>query len=146
MTGLLRWKPPEFFFEKPTVDEAYLNDTAVPLGLFPANVTLGKRQASCDSTYAIITDTTQRFVDWDVQMTPVVFSFGRPTPQHGDDSRQMSQRLALGLVLCIGGPSKVCLYRQLLPSVELKRGLCFDQGSTLLSSGVDTPILRTHQF
>ncbi|KAG9855166.1 hypothetical protein KCU98_g2347, partial [Aureobasidium melanogenum] len=62
--------------EKPTVDEAYLNATAVPLGPFPINGALGKRQASCDSTYAIITDTTQRFVDWDVQMSPVVCAVG----------------------------------------------------------------------
>ncbi|KAG9659826.1 hypothetical protein KCU95_g5425, partial [Aureobasidium melanogenum] len=62
--------------ERPTVDEAYLNATAVSLGLSPTNGTLGKRQASCDSTYAIITDTTQRFVDWDVQMSPVVCAVG----------------------------------------------------------------------
>ncbi|KAH0279174.1 hypothetical protein KCU91_g1915, partial [Aureobasidium melanogenum] len=65
--------------EKPAVDEAYLNATDVPLGPlgpFPTNETLGKRQASCDSTYAIITDTTQRFVDWDVQMSPVVCAVG----------------------------------------------------------------------
>ncbi|KAI4764859.1 hypothetical protein E4T52_03831 [Aureobasidium sp. EXF-3400] len=55
---------------------AYLNDTAVPLGLFPTNGTLGKRQASCDSTYGIVTDATQRFVDRDVQMSPVVCAVG----------------------------------------------------------------------
>ncbi|KAH0355835.1 hypothetical protein KCU83_g1349, partial [Aureobasidium melanogenum] len=65
--------------EKPAVDEPYLNATDVPLGPlgpFPTNETLGKRQASCDSTYAITTDTAQRFVDWDVQMSPVVCAVG----------------------------------------------------------------------
>ncbi|KAH6688432.1 hypothetical protein F5X68DRAFT_275323 [Plectosphaerella plurivora] len=35
------------------------------------------RQASCSGTTSYVTDTTQRFVDWDVQMSPVVIGAGR---------------------------------------------------------------------
>ncbi|KAK5999998.1 hypothetical protein QM012_003986 [Aureobasidium pullulans] len=62
--------------EKPSVDETYLNASSVSVPTFSTNETLSKRQASCDRTYAIITDTTQRFVDWDVQMSPVVCAVG----------------------------------------------------------------------
>jgi hypothetical protein len=38
---------------------------------------LTARQSSCSSTTSYVTDTTQRFVDWDVQMSPVVIGAGR---------------------------------------------------------------------
>lgn len=33
---------------------------------------LSARQASCESTTSYVTDKTERFVNWDVQMSPVV--------------------------------------------------------------------------
>lgn len=62
--------------EKPAVDEAFLNATDLSADIFKSNETLTKRQASCDGTFAVVTDTTQRFVDWDVQMSPVVCAVG----------------------------------------------------------------------
>ncbi|KAI5263404.1 hypothetical protein E4T47_09037 [Aureobasidium subglaciale] len=62
--------------EKPAVDEAYLNATDPPAEIFSSKANLEKRQASCDNTFAVVTDTTQRFVDWDVQMSPVVCAVG----------------------------------------------------------------------
>jgi len=62
--------------EKPAVDEAFLNATDLSTDIFKSNETLTKRQASCDGTFAVVTDTTQRFVDWDVQMSPVVCAVG----------------------------------------------------------------------
>ncbi|KAI9148747.1 Aspercryptin biosynthesis cluster-specific transcription regulator atnN [Paramyrothecium foliicola] len=38
---------------------------------------LDARQASCSGTTSYVTDTTQRFVDWDAQMSPVVIGQGR---------------------------------------------------------------------
>lgn len=38
---------------------------------------LDPRQASCSGTTSYVTDTTQRFVDWDAQMSPVVIGAGR---------------------------------------------------------------------
>ncbi|KAH8661040.1 hypothetical protein BGZ61DRAFT_369829 [Ilyonectria robusta] len=37
---------------------------------------LEPRQASCDSTFSLVTDKTETFVDWDVQMSPVVCAVG----------------------------------------------------------------------
>ncbi|OJD32238.1 uncharacterized protein BKCO1_4000097 [Diplodia corticola] len=37
---------------------------------------LESRQADCDSTFSIVTDKTETFVDWDVQMSPVVCAVG----------------------------------------------------------------------
>ncbi|KAK0638145.1 hypothetical protein DIS24_g10120 [Lasiodiplodia hormozganensis] len=38
--------------------------------------TLKSRQASCDQTFSLVTDKTETFVDWDVQMSPVVCAVG----------------------------------------------------------------------
>ncbi|TDZ54346.1 hypothetical protein CTRI78_v006397 [Colletotrichum trifolii] len=46
--------------------EVYVNHTE--------NALLGKRD--CNSNYQIVVDRTQRFVDWDVQMSPVVIGAG----------------------------------------------------------------------
>ncbi|KAF7554216.1 hypothetical protein G7Z17_g3086 [Cylindrodendrum hubeiense] len=54
-----------FDFETPEVDEAFLNSTD--------DKSLDTR-ASCAYTNAVITDRTQNFVDWDVQMSPVVIA------------------------------------------------------------------------
>ncbi|KAH7152243.1 hypothetical protein B0J13DRAFT_594186 [Dactylonectria estremocensis] len=54
-----------FDIETPEVDEVFLNKTD--------DKPLDKR-ASCAYTTALIVDTTQNFVDWDVQMSPVVIA------------------------------------------------------------------------
>lgn len=61
----------------PPLDPAYYNFTApeeVEEDL--SELSLEKRQ--CSRTTAIITDRTERFVDWDVQMSPVVCGNGGP--------------------------------------------------------------------
>ena len=53
---------------RPEVDDDYLNMTAAS-----ANVsTIHSRAVWCELNTATVTDTTQVFVDWDVQMSPVV--------------------------------------------------------------------------
>lgn len=37
---------------------------------------LESRQASCDQTFSLVTDKTETFVDWDVQMSPVTCAVG----------------------------------------------------------------------
>ncbi|KAK2022107.1 hypothetical protein LX32DRAFT_645813 [Colletotrichum zoysiae] len=59
--------------EPPAVDESYLNFKPVEPEV-PHNATLGKRD--CSGDVQLVIDTTQRFVDWDVQMSPVVIGAG----------------------------------------------------------------------
>ncbi|KPM38658.1 hypothetical protein AK830_g7920 [Neonectria ditissima] len=40
---------------------------------------LESRQASCDQTFSIVTDKTETFIDWDIQMSPVVCAVGEMT-------------------------------------------------------------------
>jgi hypothetical protein len=51
--------------EQPAADKIEVSEEDVPLE---------KRQASCAWTRSVITDKTETFVDWDVQMSPVVCS------------------------------------------------------------------------
>ncbi|KAK2059375.1 hypothetical protein LY76DRAFT_570912 [Colletotrichum caudatum] len=61
--------------EPPAVDEEYLNfKPADPLPEVPYNATLGKRD--CSGDVQLVIDKNQRFVDWDVQMSPVVIGAG----------------------------------------------------------------------
>ena len=54
--------------EKPAADKIEVSEEDVPFE---------KRQASCGWTKSVIVDKTEEFVDWDVQMSPVVCaSFG----------------------------------------------------------------------
>ncbi|KAI4601132.1 hypothetical protein KJ359_012319 [Pestalotiopsis sp. 9143b] len=56
----------------PSVDESWLDFTP-PEDLPSTNASaLSARQASCDRTTSYVTDKTERFVNWDVQMSPVV--------------------------------------------------------------------------
>ncbi|KAF9776233.1 hypothetical protein IL306_005617 [Fusarium sp. DS 682] len=56
----------------PEIDHDFLNFDAKAVG--PRD--LEERQ-SCAATSSYVTDTRQRFVDWDVQMSPVVIGAGR---------------------------------------------------------------------
>ncbi|KAI1852799.1 hypothetical protein JX265_003283 [Neoarthrinium moseri] len=58
--------------EAPPFDESWLNFTAPE----PSSKELSARQTSCGSTTSFVTDKTERFVDWDVQMSPVVLGAG----------------------------------------------------------------------
>ncbi|CEI67625.1 hypothetical protein FVEN_g5710 [Fusarium venenatum] len=58
--------------ETPEIDQAWLDAGAKAV----APRDLEERQ-SCSSTTSYVTDRTQRFVDWDVQMSPVVIGAGR---------------------------------------------------------------------
>ncbi|KAK2005913.1 hypothetical protein LZ32DRAFT_670722 [Colletotrichum eremochloae] len=64
--------------EPPAVDEEYLK-AGDAFAAIPVNETeatgLGKRDCSRD--VQIVIDRTQRFVDWDVQMSPVIIGAGR---------------------------------------------------------------------
>ncbi|KAK1574283.1 uncharacterized protein LY79DRAFT_524074 [Colletotrichum navitas] len=62
--------------EPPAVDEEWLNFKPDDLSEIPHNATdLDKRDCSRD--IQLIIDKNQRFVDWDVQMSPVVIGAGR---------------------------------------------------------------------
>ncbi|KAK1991901.1 hypothetical protein LX36DRAFT_734104 [Colletotrichum falcatum] len=71
--------------EPPAVDEEFLksgeNLTALPPAPYNATeaAALGKRD--CSGDIQIVIDTKQRFVDWDVQMSPVIIGAG----SHGID-------------------------------------------------------------
>ncbi|KAL8367110.1 hypothetical protein RB595_000429 [Gaeumannomyces hyphopodioides] len=64
--------------ERPEVDQEWLNfkpdAEAVANMSAPA---LSARQFSCQSTTSIVVDKKERFMDWDVQMSPVVVGAGR---------------------------------------------------------------------
>ncbi|PPJ60799.1 hypothetical protein CBER1_02301 [Cercospora berteroae] len=62
--------------ETPEVDHDYLNFTTPEAVEASAEPSLEKRQ--CSKTTSIITDKTERFVDWDVQMSPIVCGSGGP--------------------------------------------------------------------
>lgn len=61
--------------ETPAVDESWLNFTYVGSPESTASA-LSAREASCSSTTSLVTDKTETFVDWDVQMSPVVIGAG----------------------------------------------------------------------
>ncbi|GJC80686.1 hypothetical protein ColLi_03524 [Colletotrichum liriopes] len=58
--------------EKPEIDYAWLNFTAPDI----INAKPGVVPRDCDHTTSVVTDTTQKFLDWDVQMGPVVRGAG----------------------------------------------------------------------
>ncbi|KAI3401776.1 hypothetical protein diail_8154 [Diaporthe ilicicola] len=63
--------------ETPEIDHEYLA-AGEGLAEIPVNhteIALGKR-AGCDSNYQFVVDKQTRFVDWDVQMSPVVIGAG----------------------------------------------------------------------
>lgn len=53
-----------------------INDTPLDRQPVSQNTSRIQYRDSCDLTTAVITDTTQTFVDWDVQMSPVVIGTG----------------------------------------------------------------------
>jgi hypothetical protein len=57
------------------VDYDWLNFTAAEIPNANASP-ISARQSSCQSTTSFVTDKTQTFVDWDVQMSPVVLGAG----------------------------------------------------------------------
>ncbi|OLN86550.1 hypothetical protein CCHL11_08524 [Colletotrichum chlorophyti] len=59
--------------EAPEIDHEYLK-AGDAFEEIPHNTTLGKRD--CNSNYQTVVDRTERFVDWDVQMSPVVIGAG----------------------------------------------------------------------
>lgn len=62
--------------EPPPIDYDYLNFTQSPD--FEENVKLAKRQSDCWNT-VLVTDKTETFTDWDVQMSPIVCAVGPMT-------------------------------------------------------------------
>ncbi|KZL84563.1 hypothetical protein CI238_05238 [Colletotrichum incanum] len=64
--------------EPPAVDEEWLRAgdhlTEIPVNTTKGGINLDKRD--CDSNFQIVVDRTERFVDWDVQMSPVVIGAG----------------------------------------------------------------------
>ncbi|TQN68380.1 hypothetical protein CSHISOI_07114, partial [Colletotrichum shisoi] len=75
-TWSLLLKTMDILPEPPAVDEEWLK-AAESLTETPVNATeaaLGKRD--CNSNYQTVVDRTERFVDWDVQMSPVVIGVG----------------------------------------------------------------------
>jgi len=58
-------------FEPPKLDMDYLNST-VPLARYAST----HDRRDCLSTNAVITDKTETFIDWDVQMSQVVIGTG----------------------------------------------------------------------
>ncbi|UZP46425.1 hypothetical protein NXS19_014237 [Fusarium pseudograminearum] len=60
----------------PEIDHDWIKAGAKAKGKAKAPRDLEERQ-SCGSTTSYVTDRTQRFVDWDVQMSPVVIGQGR---------------------------------------------------------------------
>ncbi|OHW99290.1 hypothetical protein CSPAE12_01991 [Colletotrichum incanum] len=68
------YKAEGILIEKPAVDEEWLNFT-----LEPVNETLAElsaRQIRCSPTTSVVVDRQERFVDWDVQMSPVTVGAG----------------------------------------------------------------------
>ncbi|KAH8198054.1 hypothetical protein TruAng_007778 [Truncatella angustata] len=61
--------------EPPAWDESWLNFTYVD-DINSRSSEISARQASCSGTTSYVTDKTDRFVDWDVQMSPVVLGAG----------------------------------------------------------------------
>ncbi|WYZ43565.1 hypothetical protein EsH8_VII_000001 [Colletotrichum jinshuiense] len=62
--------------EPPALDEEWLT-AAEHLTEIPVNTTEGALdKRDCNSNYQTVVDRTQRFVDWDVQMSPVVIGAG----------------------------------------------------------------------
>ncbi|GKT62608.1 hypothetical protein ColTof4_01770 [Colletotrichum tofieldiae] len=62
--------------EPPAVDEEWLK-AGEGLTEIPVNITEGGLdKRDCNSNYQTVVDRTQRFVDWDVQMSPVVIGAG----------------------------------------------------------------------
>ncbi|KLU85828.1 hypothetical protein MAPG_04848 [Magnaporthiopsis poae ATCC 64411] len=64
--------------ERPEVDQEWLNFKPDPEAM--ANLSapaLTPRQSSCRTTTSIVVDKTERFQDWDVQMSPVVLGAGK---------------------------------------------------------------------
>ncbi|WYZ38355.1 hypothetical protein EsH8_III_000269 [Colletotrichum jinshuiense] len=59
--------------EPPAWNQSWLDD-AKDLAPVPVDETLEKRD--CAHTFSIVTDKTERFVNWDVQMSPVVIGYG----------------------------------------------------------------------
>ncbi|KAJ5340099.1 hypothetical protein N7452_006827 [Penicillium brevicompactum] len=53
-----------------------INDVPLESQTVPQDTSKIEHRDSCDLTTAVITDTTQSFVDWDVQMSPVVIGTG----------------------------------------------------------------------
>ena len=63
--------------ETPEIDHAFLEAGAKSFKEAKALATRDVEKRGCDGTTSYVTDTTQRFVDWDVQMSPVVIGAGR---------------------------------------------------------------------
>ncbi|RBR23398.1 uncharacterized protein FIESC28_03777 [Fusarium coffeatum] len=63
--------------ETPGIDHAFLEAGAKAFKEARALATRDVEKRGCDGTAAYVTNTTQRFVDWDVQMSPVVIGAGR---------------------------------------------------------------------
>ncbi|GKT42605.1 uncharacterized protein ColSpa_02786 [Colletotrichum spaethianum] len=62
--------------EPPTIDEEWLK-AAENFTEIPVNITEGGLdKRDCNSNYQTVVDRTERFVDWDVQMSPVVIGAG----------------------------------------------------------------------
>lgn len=59
-----------YSFDVPGVDEDFLGRTPPP-----SNATTDKRE-ECGYTNAVVADSTSTFVDWDLQMSPVVIGTG----------------------------------------------------------------------
>ncbi|KAJ0163071.1 hypothetical protein CTA2_3560 [Colletotrichum tanaceti] len=75
-TWALLLKTMDVLPEPPAVDEEWLK-AAEGLAEIPVNVTEGALdKRDCNSNYQTVVDRTERFVDWDVQMSPVVIGAG----------------------------------------------------------------------
>ncbi|WQF82902.1 hypothetical protein CDEST_07916 [Colletotrichum destructivum] len=75
-TWSLLLKTMDILPEPPAVDEEWLK-AAESLTEIPVNVTEGALdKRDCNSNYQTVVDRTERFVDWDVQMSPVVIGVG----------------------------------------------------------------------
>ncbi|KAL0930347.1 uncharacterized protein CTRU02_214422 [Colletotrichum truncatum] len=62
----------------PKLDQAWLEDAAhlAPVA-FNETSDSNLHTRDCSSTFSIVEDKSERFVDWDVQMSPVVIGFGQ---------------------------------------------------------------------
>ncbi|KAK6211528.1 hypothetical protein QIS74_10792 [Colletotrichum tabaci] len=68
------YKAEGILLEKPAIDEEWLN--FVPELVNETSAELSARQIRCSPTTSLVVDRQERFVDWDVQMSPVVLGAG----------------------------------------------------------------------
>ncbi|GKT97521.1 hypothetical protein CT0861_03173 [Colletotrichum tofieldiae] len=68
------YKAEGILMEKPAIDEEWLNFVPEPVNETAAE--LSARQIRCSPTSSFVIDKEQRFVDWDVQMSPVTLGAG----------------------------------------------------------------------